>query len=82
MDVDRLTVEERNHLMKEGRCFCCKERGHTAREHDKEGNPPNYNKKKWTRKDAATHIQAIIAEMDEEDKKKLEDDLEEAGLGF
>ena len=82
MDVDRLTVEERNQLMKEGRCFRCRERGHTAREHDKDGNPPNNNKKKWTGKDAAAHIRAIIADMDEEDKKKLGDDLEEAGLGF
>ena len=80
MDVDRLTVEERNLLMKEGRCFRCKERGHTARDHDRDGNPPN--KKKWSGKEAATYIRALIAGLDEEDKKKLGDDLEEAGLGF
>jgi len=30
MDVDRMTVEERNNLMKKGACFFCKEQGHRA----------------------------------------------------
>jgi hypothetical protein len=30
MDIDRLTVKERNKLMTEGRCFKCKNTGHWA----------------------------------------------------
>jgi hypothetical protein len=30
MDVDRLTIEERNDLMKRGACFFCKKEGHMA----------------------------------------------------
>ena len=82
MDMDRLTVEERAQLMKEGKCFRCKKPGHRASEHDKDGNPPPTNNKKWTGKDAATHIRALIASMDKEEKKTLGNDLEEAGLGF
>jgi Zinc knuckle len=32
MDVDRLMVDERNKLMKEGRCFRCRNTGHQANE--------------------------------------------------
>jgi Zinc knuckle len=30
MDVDRLTVDEQNKLIKEGRCFKCRNTGHWA----------------------------------------------------
>ena len=32
MDIDRLTTEERDKCIKEGRCFTCQERGHLTRE--------------------------------------------------
>jgi Zinc knuckle len=32
MDVDRLTVEERDKLLKEGKCFRCRKTGHWANE--------------------------------------------------
>jgi hypothetical protein len=32
MDVDRLTVNKQNKLMKEGRCFKCRNTGHRANE--------------------------------------------------
>ena len=33
MDVDAMTTEKRNALMKKGACFICEETGHLAREH-------------------------------------------------
>jgi hypothetical protein len=32
MDIDRLTVDKQNKLMKEGRCFKCRNTGHQANE--------------------------------------------------
>jgi Ty3 transposon capsid-like protein/Zinc knuckle len=32
MDIDRMTIEERTHLMKEGKCFRCKLFGHLSRD--------------------------------------------------
>jgi len=84
MDVDRLSIEERNALMKEGRCFKCRQSGHLARE-CKMGYQPQQKtepKKKWDGLGAAAHIRAMIAEMDEEERKKCGDVLETQGLGF
>ena len=54
MDVDRLTVEERTKLMKEGRCFRCKLQGHLSR--DCPGEKKDEPKKKWDGKSAVAHI--------------------------
>jgi hypothetical protein len=35
MDIDSLSVEERNRLMKDGKCFICQETGHMAKDHKK-----------------------------------------------
>jgi hypothetical protein len=84
MDVDRLSIEERNALMKEGRCFKCRQSGHLARE-CKMGYQPQQKtepKKKWDGLGAAAHIRSMIAEMDEDERKKCGDVLETQGLGF
>ena len=87
MDVDRLSVDERTKLMKEGKCFRCKQFGHLSRECPGKGNTTNQNQtpapKKWTGKEAATHIRSLIANMDKEEKEKLLEEAEgEQGLGF
>ena len=51
MDVDRLTIEERTLLMKEGKCFRCRKQGHLSRDC-----PDPLDQQKWTSKTAATHI--------------------------
>ena len=81
MDVDRLTIEERTKLMKEGRCFKCKKQGHLSRDcpGEKTVEEP---KKKWDGKSAAAHIRALIAGMSQEEKDKLEQEAETEGLGF
>src|SRR6202046_1048238 len=84
MDVDRLSIEERNTLMKEGRCLKCRQPGHLSRDCKMgyQPQPKQETKKKWDGNGAAAHIRALIAEMDEEEKQKLEENLETEGLGF
>jgi len=86
MDVDCLSIEERNTLMKEGKCFKCRLFGHLSRDY-KMGNQPQTQQakpaqKKWDGKGAAAHIRALVATMDNDEKKKFEEELETEGLGF
>ena len=80
MDVDQMSTEERTKLMKEGKCFRCKNFGHLSRDcPNKNGNNAP---KKWDGKSAAAHIRAIISSMSEEEKKALEEEGNKSGLGF
>ncbi len=81
MDVDRLTTEERSALMKEGKCFKCRQFGHLSRD-CKKGVQPQNEPKKMDGKGMAAHIRALVAKLDEEEKKKFEESLETEGLGF
>jgi Retrotransposon gag protein len=63
MDIDRLTVEERTRLMKEGKCFRCKLFGHLSKDCPSKGqnnNTTTPTTPKWTGKSAASHIRALI----------------------
>jgi Zinc knuckle len=86
MDIDRMSIEERTHLMKEGKCFRCKLFGHLSRDCPNKGQnttPTTTNTTpKWTGKSAASHIRALIASMSKEEKKALEEEGEKHGLGF
>src|SRR5271163_4072163 len=88
MDVDCLTVEERTKMMKEGKCFWCRKPRHLARDCPGGSNiqtttTQTPTQKKWTRKDTAAHIRALISTLDKEEKDKLIEEAEgEAGLGF
>jgi hypothetical protein len=84
MDINRMSIEERTCLMKEGRCFRCKLFGHLSRDCPNKGqnNMTTSNTPKWTGKTAALHIRALIASMSEEEKKVLEEEGEKHGLGF
>lgn len=77
MDVDAMTMEERDEMMKAGLCFRCKKPGHVSR------NCPNRNKappppppKKMKGKELHAHVRALMAQMEEED---VEEFLEESG---
>jgi Zinc knuckle len=83
MDVDKLTVEERNKLMKEGRCFKCRNMGHRANECPEDDNKKKGKevpKKKIIRRELHAHVWALFKEMMEEDRKEFLKGAEEAGF--
>ena len=82
MDVDRISTEERTKLMKEGKCFKCQNFGHLAKDCPNEQRTQNTPQKKWTEKDAATHVRALIAQMDNDQKRKFQENAKSEGLGF
>jgi hypothetical protein len=84
MDIDRMTVDERTRLMKEGKCFRCKLFGHLSWDCPSKGQNtmPTTTTLKWTGKSTASHIWTLIASMSEEEKKVLEEEGEKHGLGF
>jgi Zinc knuckle len=84
MDINRMSIEERMRLMKEGKCFRCKLFGHISRDCPNKGQntTTTTNTPKWTGKSAASHIRTLIASMNKEEKKVLEEEGEKYGLGF
>jgi hypothetical protein len=84
MDIDRLSVEERNKLMKEGRCFRCKGIGHRANEcpdhHPTDQKKKEEPKKKMGGKDLHAHIRSLFKDMTEEEKEEFMKAAEESGF--
>ena len=88
MDIDRLTIEERNEYMKKGKCFKCGQTGHMSRDHISnpelnKGNVSNYGKPTTPYKaimpppgrNAAQKIRALMMELDGKE-------LEQAKIAF
>jgi Zinc knuckle len=84
MDIDRMSIKEQTHLMKEGKCFRCKSFGHLSRDCPNKGQNTTMTTTtpKWTGKSTASHIRTLIALMSEEEKKVLEEEGKKFGLGF
>jgi Zinc knuckle len=85
IDIDCMMVDERTRLIKEGKCFQCKLFGHLSRDCPNKGqtnNTPMTSTLKWTGKSAALHIRALIASMNDEEKKVLEEEREKHSLCF
>jgi hypothetical protein len=84
MDVDRLMVEERNKLMKEGRCFKCRNMGHRANKclegNDDKKKGKEVPKKKMNRRELHAHVRALFKEMTEEDRDEFLKGAKEAGF--
>jgi Zinc knuckle len=83
MDVDRLTVEECNKLIKEGRCFKCKNTGHWANkcpEDNEKKKGKEVPKKKMNGRELHAHVQALFKEMTKEDRDEFLKGAEEAGF--
>jgi hypothetical protein len=84
MDVNRLTVEERDKLLKEGRCFKCRNTGHRAnkcpKEDDDKKKGKEVPKKKMNRRELHTHVRALFKEMTEEDRDEFLKGAKEAGF--
>ena len=77
MDIDRLTIEERNEYMKKGKCFKCGQTGHISCDHVtnpelNKGNTSNYGKPATPYKaimpppgrNAAQKIRTLMMELD------------------
>jgi hypothetical protein len=83
MDVDSMSTEERDALMKKGACFTCKTIGHLSRDcPNKKKTPqstPNFSQK-MKGKELYTHVRALLAQMDEEDKDEFFADAAEEGF--
>jgi hypothetical protein len=75
MDVDRLMVDEHNKLLKEGRCFRCRNTRHQANKCPEDDNDKKkvkeVLKKKMNRRELHAHVQALFKEMTEEDRDEF-----------
>jgi hypothetical protein len=84
MDVNRLMVDERNKLMKEGRCFKCRNMGHRANEcpedDDNKKKGKEVPKKRMNGKELYAHIRALFKEITEEDRGEFLKGAKEAGF--
>jgi Zinc knuckle len=82
MDIDRLSIDERTRLMKEGRCFKCKNTGHRANEcpDNEKKKFKEEPKKKMNGRELYAHVQALFKDMTEEGKDKFIKGAEEAGF--
>jgi hypothetical protein len=83
MDVNRLTIDERNKLLKEGRCFRCRNMEHWANkcpeDDDDKKKAKEVPKKKINRRELHAHVQALF-KMTEEDRDEFLKGAEEVGF--
>ena len=85
MDVDIMTVEKQEQCMKNGLCFKCEKKGHLGKdcppEEDKKKAPvASFSQRKMKGKDAHTHIKALVALIDKDEKEALSKAAEEEGF--
>jgi hypothetical protein len=84
IDVDRLTIKECNKLLKEGRCFRCRNMGHQANKCPEDDNDKKkakeVPKKKMNGRELHAHIRALFKEMTEEDRDEFLKGAQEAGF--
>lgn len=85
MDIDRLSVEQRDEHFKMGKCFNCHQKGHRAAECPERNNapktysaPPKYR----TATAAYTHIKALLGDLPEAEREKFLEEADKNGLGF
>jgi Ty3 transposon capsid-like protein/Zinc knuckle len=75
MDVDRMTTERRDEMMKKGLCFKCEKPGHISK------NCPGKNdQKKMNGKELLAHIRNLTMHMDDDEKEKFYDEAEKEGF--
>ena len=83
MDVDAMSIEERNELMKKGACFRCKKTGHLSKDcltRNKTTRTTQEVQKKMTPKEMYKHIQSITAQLNNEEKMEFFREAEEEGF--
>ena len=73
-----MTPEERTQMMNEGRCFRCRKLGHLSKNCLGKGKKPEPEKpvpRKRTGEETATYIRMMVATMNNDEKKKLQEEL-------
>jgi hypothetical protein len=83
MDIDRLMVDEQNKLMKEGRCFKCRNTGDWANkcpEDNDKKKGKEVPKMKMNERKLYAHVRALFKEMTEEDRDEFLRGAKEAGF--
>jgi hypothetical protein len=79
MDIDRLSIQERDNHMKKGLCFECHKPGHRASDH-RAGTSNTPQKPPMKGKDAYQKICALLTELDEDEKEAALKEMEEEGF--
>ena len=79
MDIDALTFEEWNELMKEGKCFNCKSTGYISKDCPRK-KKMSEEKKIFRGKELHTYIRGIMKEMTDEEREKFMEEAEESGF--
>jgi hypothetical protein len=74
MDVDALTMEEREMLLRQEKCFCCRKTGHMAKDFPPEQGESSKQKKVDPAKFAYTTIKALTKEQRESFTKMVMED--------
>ena len=72
MDIDALSTEQQEEAMKKGLCFGCGKQRHIGKNCPDKKKPTSVPKK-MNRKELYAYIWSLTAEMDEEEKEKLEE---------
>jgi hypothetical protein len=71
MDINRLTIEEQDKLLKEGKCFRCRKTGHQANKCPEEDNNKKKGKevpkKKMNGRELHAHVRALFKEEDRDE---------------
>jgi Zinc knuckle len=82
MGVDRLSIDKQTRLMKEGRCFKCKNTGHRANEcpDNKKKYKEELKKMMMNGRELHTHVQALLEKMTKEDREEFLKGAKEAGF--
>jgi Ty3 transposon capsid-like protein/Zinc knuckle len=81
MDIDALTVEKREEMMRKGQCFGCGETGHLNRDCPKKKKPAKpFSPKKMGAKELYTHIRSLTALMNDEEKEEFYQEAEKEGF--
>ena len=80
MDIDAMTADERDKMMKTGLCFGCKKPGHISRncpDRNKKNTPPP---KKMMGKELHAHLRALMADMAEEEVSEFFKEADDQGF--
>jgi hypothetical protein len=85
MNVDRLMVDEWNKLIKEERCFKCRNTRHQANKcpEDKDNKKKNAKEEpqnKMNGQELHVHVRALFKDMTEEDRNEFLEGAKEAGF--